>query len=128
MTASRRVLGSYSPSGKVRPIVLAKNEIQSLIGDANALAGLGVPIFDVTSSDDVISYLETRQDVQLVVADVGLAGCFDGVALAQFMHDRWPNVNIVLLGYPTRSFPNVSILPLPYSSSSLARHVRFRMK
>jgi CheY-like chemotaxis protein len=83
------------------PIVLAKSQIDALIPAADALAGAGLSVLEATSSDEVLSYLESRSDIRVVIADLALAGCFDGLELARFVKQRWPYVGMIVVRPPS---------------------------
>ena len=83
------------------PIVLAKSQIDALIPAADALAGAGFSVLEATSSDEVLSYLESRRDIRIVIADLALAGCFDGFELARFVKQRWPYVGVIVVRPPS---------------------------
>lgn len=44
------------------------------------------------SADEAIGILEARADIRLVFTDVEMPGTIDGVKLAHYIRDRWPQI------------------------------------
>jgi CheY-like chemotaxis protein len=112
------------------PIVLAKSEVSSLIAETEKLAASGISVFEVTGSDEAISYLESRNDIRLLIADLNVRGCFDGLELARFVENRWPDIGVVILGLPVQLIVDaarVTFIPTPYTHSVLVKRIRARL-
>jgi DNA-binding NtrC family response regulator len=82
------------------PIVLAKSKINMVLLAARVLEDTGFNVLEVTSADAVLSHLESRSDIRVVIADDNLAGCLSGRELSHFVKRRWPGVDVILLESP----------------------------
>jgi DNA-binding NtrC family response regulator len=62
-------------------------------------------------------------DIRLLVADVRLAGDASGIELAEFAHQRFPELRIVVVSGEDGLVlpPNVRFLKKPYRASALIR-------
>jgi hypothetical protein len=58
-------------------------------------------VLDVISTDEVLSALESCSDVCVLVVEPQMPGCFSGLGLARFVSKRWPEVAILISGWPT---------------------------
>ena len=79
------------------PIVLAKSKIDTVLLAVGILVDAGFNVLEVMSSDEVLSHLESRSDIRVVIADDNLAGCLSGRDIADFANQRWPIVHVILL-------------------------------
>jgi DNA-binding NtrC family response regulator len=95
---------------------------------ADCLVAAGFPVIEATTSDEALSYLESRSDVRLVVTDIDVPGCFSGPTLARFVGRRWPQIPIIIMGWPHRPIPglagSVSFLSTECPPSALAEQAR----
>jgi DNA-binding NtrC family response regulator len=113
------------------PIVLAQSERRVCTATADRLIADGIVVIEVASTDEALSYLESRSDIRLVITEIDMPGCLSGLDLARFVMRRWPNIGIIVLGWPvqpTQSLPQtVTFLPKPCSPSSVAEQVRAKL-
>jgi CheY-like chemotaxis protein len=108
-------------------VVLAKNAVSLLTREAEMLESAGFTVFEVTSSDEAISYFESHVDIKWLVADLDIKGCFNGSDLAGFVEKRWPGVRVIILGVPARPLSNLhqtDFVPRPYTTADLIRRIR----
>lgn len=85
----------------------------------------GFVAIDAEDADNAIALLEANPQVGLVFSDIEMPGTMNGVALAAYVRQRWPAVELVLTSgrvAPTASdLPTDSIfLPKPYRPAQLA--------
>jgi DNA-binding response OmpR family regulator len=112
------------------PIVVAKSTVSSFLAEAEALAEAGFLVFHVTSSDEAISYLESRSDIRLLIVDLNVRGCFDGAELAHFVEKRWPDIGVVVLGIPVQPIfraTGATFISTPCARPILIDRVRARL-
>lgn len=89
---------------------------------ADMLEDAGFRVLEAGSADEAVRILEEADDVQVVFSDVRMPGSMDGVALAELVHRRWPNIGILLTSGHTvlgrRELPEGGhFLPKPYRLS-----------
>jgi DNA-binding NtrC family response regulator len=113
------------------PVLLAHCERQVRMATADDLTAGGLKVFEVASTDEALSYLESRNDICLVITEIDMSGCLSGLDLARFVTRRWPSVGIIILGWPTQPTPSlpqaVTFLPKPCPPASLVEQVRAKL-
>ena len=96
-------------------VVLAAERISKREQQASCLSTAGFAVLEVVSTDEVLSALESRSDVRLLIVDPQMPGCFSGFALARFVSRRWPHLPVLISGWPTEPIPalpeSVTLLP-----------------
>jgi hypothetical protein len=85
------------------PILLAMSDMTSLLTEAEFLENAGFSVLEMTGSDEAISFLETRKDIRLLITDVKIRGCLDGIDLAHFAQKQRSDIGVILLGRPLRA-------------------------
>lgn len=48
------------------------------------------------SADEAIKFLTAENDIGIVFTDIEMPGSMDGLALAQIVHAKWPNIAIIV--------------------------------
>ncbi len=81
---------------------------------------------EAANADDAIRVLTHRSDIGLLFADVEMPGSMNGYELAHIVHERWPDIAIVITS--GRMAPDADELPeggrfigKPYGPRALAR-------
>lgn len=122
---------NHTRSGDSLVLLLARSDSQSRLSQADALIAAGFSVIEVVSTDEALSYLESRADIQLIVVDADMPGCFSGLALARFVSRRWPRIPILVLGWPSEPTPSMSqtiaFIPEPHTPSALVEQARMRL-
>lgn len=97
------------------PVLFARSDVQSRIAETDSLSAVGFTVIEVESTDVALSYLESRSDIRMVIADTDMPGCLSGLDLARFVSRRWPHIPVFILGWPLQPTPSlpptVSIIP-----------------
>jgi DNA-binding NtrC family response regulator len=110
------------------PVLLAQSERQVCMATADCLIADGIMAIEVASTDEALSYLESRSDIRLVITEIDMPGCVSGLDLARLVMRRWPHVGIIVLGWstqPTSSLVQaVTFLSKPCAPASLVEQVR----
>ena len=52
---------------------------------------------EAVNADEAMSILESRSDISLLFTDIQMPGSMDGLKLAHTVHDRWPDIKIILV-------------------------------
>jgi len=106
---------------------VARRERAIGMATADGLIASGIMVIEVASTDEVLSYLECRSDIRLMITEVDMPGCLSGLDLARFVMRRWPHIGIIVLGWPTQPTPSlpqaVTFLSMPCPAGPLVEQV-----
>ena len=109
------------------PVLLAQSERQVCMATADCLIADGMRVIEVASTDEALSYLESRGDICLVITEINMPGCLSGLDLARYVTRRWPHIGIIILGWHTQPTPSltraVTFLSQPCPPKSLLEQV-----
>lgn len=75
-----------------------------------------VPV-EAVDANEALLILQSRSDIALMLTDVQMPGCMNGLQLAHEVHVRWPPIKIILTSGQ-----------LNLSGSDIPRHSRFFAK
>jgi CheY-like chemotaxis protein len=113
------------------PVLLAQSERQVCMATADGLIADGTRDIEVVSTDEALSYLESRGDICLVITEINMPGCLSGLDLARYVTRRWPPIGIIILGWPTQPTPSlaraVTFLSQPCPPVALVEQVRAKL-
>ena len=87
---------------------------------AEELADAGYRVLEAANSREAIDILEAGAGVAVLFTDVNMPGELDGLDLARLVHDRWPNVRLLVTSGGQRAGPedvpdSGLFIPKPYS-------------
>ena len=92
-----RATGCGSMPAVSRTVVLVVEDEPLVLMDAmQSLEDAGFEVVDAYDAEHALLALESRPEIRAVFTDVNMPGKFDGVALARMVHDRRPDVLIVV--------------------------------
>src|ERR1700730_10043202 len=74
----------------VEPDILVRMTI------ADYLRSCGYRVFEGVTADDVVTVLGTEHKIDIVLAEVLLSGSMDGFALARWVREKHPGVDVIL--------------------------------
>jgi two-component sensor histidine kinase len=57
----------------------------------------GFTAIEAVNADEALAILESRSDISLLFSDIQMPGTMDGLKLAHAVHDRWPDIKIILV-------------------------------
>src|SRR5271170_2167328 len=84
-------------SDKIIPVVLiVEDEALVRLSAVGMLEDAGFRMIEAVNSREVLELLAADSDVQLLFTDVNMPGAIDGLALAHEVHDRWPQIPIMV--------------------------------
>jgi CheY-like chemotaxis protein len=76
-----------------------------------------------------LTWLETRDDVRVILTDIQMPGSLNGLDLVSCAHQRWPEILILVVSGEIR--PSTAELPeggrfvaKPYEESLVVHHLR----
>ena len=110
-------------------ILLVEDEVLVRMVAADVLEDAGFTVLESTNAEEALRLLETRPDVQVLFTDVNMPGALDGLGLAQTVHERSPEVGI-LIGSgrirpdPGELPPGTRFIAKPYAPAALTDAVR----
>ena len=110
-------------------ILLVEDEVLVRMVAADVLEDAGFTVLESASAEEALTLLETRSDVQVLFTDVNMPGALDGLGLAQTVHNRSPEISI-LIGSgrirpcPAELPPGARFIAKPYAPAALTDAVR----
>lgn len=109
-------------------VLIVEDEVFVRMIGADALEEAGYRVMEASSADEALAILERAASVQVLFTDIRMPGSMDGLALAEVVHERWPNIRILLTSgdtYPARdAIPEEGrFIPKPYRFDSLSREI-----
>ena len=96
---------------------------------ADYLRDCGYKVFEGVTANDVVTVLGSRQRIDVVFAEVQLSGGMDGFALAQWVREEHPDIDVILTSGIARAAKKAGDLcdegPLekPYHPQEVVRRV-----
>jgi DNA-binding NtrC family response regulator len=92
--ALSEMVRSKSPKS---PVVLVVDDEEIVRGNAvEMLRADGYEVIDAPDAAAALRLLEERSDVKVLFTDVNMPGHLDGLQLARDVHERWPNVLLLI--------------------------------
>jgi CheY-like chemotaxis protein len=113
-----------------RPIVLLLEEVPRRAQTARVLGRADFDVIEVQDTAEALETLETRADVDVLLADIDIAGGLDGLELSRDVHERWPLLGLVLTSERVRHLSPAEVpgdgcfLPHPVPADTLLIEVR----
>jgi CheY-like chemotaxis protein len=102
------IVAAESITGVATVLVVEDEAILRML-NAEMLEDAGFRVLEAGSADEAVNILERSPDVRVMFSDVKMPGTMDGIDLARLVHDRWPNIGILLTSGHIR--PNREDLP-----------------
>lgn len=79
------------------PIALVVDDEPLILMDtADIVACAGYHVIEARSADEAFELLAKYRSVKLVMTDVQMPGTMDGMALARYVGEHWPEVHVVV--------------------------------
>src|SRR6187551_1993292 len=86
----------YHPA--VTPIVLiVEDEMLLRMRAVDMVEDAGFTSIEAVDADQAVAILESRSDIALLFTDIQMPGSMDGLKLAHAVHNRWPDIGIILV-------------------------------
>ena len=113
-----------------RPVVLIVEDepLVRMLG-ADVLEEAGFEVVEAFNGDEALEVLKARPDIDVLFTDVNMPGSLDGLDLARVVHERRPDIKLLIASGQVRltedQIPNAGrFLPKPYGPEAIIRHVR----
>ncbi len=82
-----------------------------------ALEDAGFEVVEASNASDALACLDRRPDIGALFTDIKMPGALDGVGLAKAVHDRRPDISIVV----TSGAGDISAATLPGAARFIAK-------
>ena len=80
-----------------RPVILiVEDEPFIRLAAADAFEAAGFAVVETADAASAIEILQAQPDVALLFTDIDMPGSMNGIALANFVRERWPPVQILV--------------------------------
>ena len=63
---------------------------------ADMITDAGYQVIQANSADEALLILEKAEGITLLFSDIDMPGSMNGLALAEVVHKRWPDVRLLL--------------------------------
>jgi two-component sensor histidine kinase/DNA-binding NarL/FixJ family response regulator len=88
---------SSSSTGSPTNVLVVEDEMVLRMRAVDIVEDAGFTAVEAINADEAISILEARSDISLLFTDIQMPGSMDGLKLAHAVHDRWPEIKIILV-------------------------------
>src|ERR1700733_4977405 len=78
-------------------ILIVEDEMILRMRAVDIVEDAGFNPVEAINADQAISILESRSDISLLFTDIQMPGSMDGLKLAHTVHNRWPDIKIILV-------------------------------
>jgi two-component sensor histidine kinase/CheY-like chemotaxis protein len=86
-----------SESTKLPNVLIVEDEMMLRMRAVDIVEDAGFCPVEAINADQALSILESRSDISLLFTDIQMPGSMDGLKLAHAVHDRWPDIKIILV-------------------------------
>jgi two-component system, response regulator PdtaR len=83
----------HNPS---QTILVVEDETLIRMHSACLLEDAGYDVIEAADADEALVILNRHGEVHLLFSDVDMPGSMDGLDLAHAVHERWPNIKLLL--------------------------------
>ena len=77
-------------------VLIVEDEAIVRLVAASMLQDAGFDTLEADTAEDALHLLEKHDEVCVLFSDIQLPGRMDGLGLARTVHDRWPDIGLVL--------------------------------
>jgi CheY-like chemotaxis protein len=82
----------------IPPIVLVvEDDMMLRMRAVDMVEDAGYTSLEAVDADAAFAILESRADIALLFTDIQMPGSMDGLQLAHAVHERWPQLKIILV-------------------------------
>lgn len=93
---------------KTRVLLVEDEPLIRAVG-TDALMDAGFEVIEARDADEAMQILEGAGALDVLFTDIRMPGSMDGLALAQLVHQRWPDMKILITSGDT--FPRTAQIP-----------------
>lgn len=77
-------------------VLVAEDELLLRMSAADLLEREGYEVLEAGNATEALDILESRDDVRILFTDIQMPGGLDGLELARLVHERWPEVLLLV--------------------------------
>ena len=112
------------PPAPLRALIVEDHApLRELLARTLATAGLVVTVAD--SADEAMRMLGHGEPIDVLLSDIRMPGCLDGLELCRWVHRRYPTVNILLqTAYSQAGTGPFHYIQKPFSPEELIEALR----
>ncbi|MHB8270134.1 sensor histidine kinase [Bradyrhizobium sp.] len=81
----------------VPSVLIVEDEMVLRMRAVDIVEDAGFNPVEAVNADDALAILESRSDIELLFTDIQMPGSMDGLKLAYAVHERWPQIKIILV-------------------------------
>jgi two-component sensor histidine kinase/CheY-like chemotaxis protein len=78
-------------------VLIVEDEMVLRMRAVDIVEDAGFNPVEAVNADDALAILESRSDIELLFTDIQMPGTMDGLKLAYAVHERWPQIKIILV-------------------------------
>jgi two-component sensor histidine kinase/CheY-like chemotaxis protein len=78
-------------------VLVVEDEMVLRMRAVDIVENAGFTAVQAVNADQAIAILEGRSDISLLFTDIQMPGSMDGLKLAHAVHERWPEIKIILV-------------------------------
>src|SRR2546421_8589691 len=78
-------------------VLVVEDEMLLRMRAVDMVEDAGFTSVEAVNADEAVAILESRSDIALLLTDIQMPGSMDGLKLAHAVHERWPDIKIVLV-------------------------------
>lgn len=125
-SATLALYAAMGCSGKVLVLLVEDEPLVRIIA-VESLEEAGYEVIEARDAVEALALMAARNDIGVLFTDVNMPGSLNGLELAELIHERWPDVRLVITsGRPLeREVPDDgAFLPKPYTPAEMTRAIR----
>lgn len=107
-------------------VLLVEDEPLVRMIASESLEDAGYEVLEAANAAEALDAIRARSDVGVLFTDVNMPGSLDGLALAELVHAKWPDIRLVVTSGRAlpRKVPDAgAFLTKPYTVSEMARAI-----
>jgi CheY-like chemotaxis protein len=82
---------------KTPNVLIVEDEMVLRMRAVDIVEDAGFVAVEAVNADQALAILESRSDISLMLSDIQMPGSMDGLKLAHAVHERWPQIKIILV-------------------------------
>jgi CheY-like chemotaxis protein len=127
MVAAASEVTSTAAEPQRPSILIVEDDVLLRLVTAEDLRAAGYGVIEASNADEAMTILDSGVAIDLVLTDIRMPGSMDGLALAAFVRQRWPDLKIMVASgeRPAQALAAAdAFLPKPYDSAGILARLR----
>ena len=117
------------PASRPTVVLLVEDEPLVRMLGVDVLEDAGFTVVEASNATEALRALETRTDVRVLFTDVNMPGELDGLELARLVHQRWPEIRLLIASGQVFPKPDElpdsgQFVPKPWEPSAVVRRIQ----